>query len=127
MNMENIGFLGISHRFPDHIRGNIIILKKHVGKWCAERPMTALLMVIFSTVLVLPFITASVLMPVALLLDFSNYLGSKGWIYVIYMLLFQVVTLGLLLMLLFGIAFIVASSATVLHSYGVTPNLLQKR
>nr|CAI5853748.1 unnamed protein product [Callosobruchus analis] len=47
--------------------------------------------------------------------------------YVIYMLLFQGVTLGILFMLLFGIAFIVASSATVLHSYGVTPNMLQKR
>nr|CAH7747226.1 unnamed protein product [Callosobruchus chinensis] len=78
INMENIGFLGFSQRFPDHIKDNIIILRKHVAKWCAERPMTALFMIIFSTVLVLPLITASVLMPVALLLDFSTYLGTKG-------------------------------------------------
>nr|CAI5853747.1 unnamed protein product [Callosobruchus analis] len=76
--MENISLLGFSHRFPYHVKSNVIILRKHVAKWCAERPMTALFMVIFSTVLVLPLITASVLMPIALLLDFSNYLGTKG-------------------------------------------------
>ncbi|CAH2014359.1 unnamed protein product [Acanthoscelides obtectus] len=50
-----------------------------------------------------------------------------GWLYVMYMLLFQGMTLALLFMFLFSAAFIVASSATVLHSYGVTTDILQKK
>ncbi|CAH2014358.1 unnamed protein product [Acanthoscelides obtectus] len=96
-------------------------------KWCAERPLAAIFIVIVSTVMVLPLITAAVLMPIAILMDFGSYLGNKGWLYVMYMLLFQGMTLALLFMFLFSAAFIVASSATVLHSYGVTTDILQKK
>ncbi|CAH2014361.1 unnamed protein product [Acanthoscelides obtectus] len=49
-------------------------------KWCAERPLAAIFIVIVSTVMVLPLITAAVLMPIAILMDFGSYLGNKGFL-----------------------------------------------
>ncbi|XP_018573742.1 uncharacterized protein LOC108912833 [Anoplophora glabripennis] len=92
-------------------------LQVYLREWIARKPGTALTLVILSSVLVLPLVTSVALTPFIILLNLSNFLATKGVIYVLYMFLFQVITLAVLLAVLFFIAFGFATLLSLLHSY----------
>ncbi|CAH1174194.1 unnamed protein product, partial [Phaedon cochleariae] len=52
-------------------------LRVQVMRWCAERPAISLVLVILFTIILLPLITATVLIPFAILLDLSHFLATK--------------------------------------------------
>ncbi|CAG9864709.1 unnamed protein product [Phyllotreta striolata] len=91
------------------------LLRTCLRTFSAERPATTLALVISFCVTVLPFVTATALMPLTILLDIGNALSTKGFFYVVYMLVFQLSILAVIIFVLFILAFAIATSATVIH------------
>ncbi|KAG5892991.1 hypothetical protein JTB14_031842 [Gonioctena quinquepunctata] len=101
----------------DFSKQSIQMLRSGLMEFSAERPAAALAMVIIFSMILLPLITAAVLTPFSMFLDLSHFLASKGLLYVLYTLVFQVIALAGLILVLFCVAFFVAGSLTMLHSY----------
>ncbi|CAH1098605.1 unnamed protein product [Psylliodes chrysocephalus] len=95
------------------------LLRTCLRTFSAERPATTLAVVISVCVAVLPFVTVTALMPLTILLDLSNALATKGVVYVIYSLIFQVSILAVIVFILFIVAFAIVSSATIIHKYNI--------
>ncbi|XP_072381062.1 uncharacterized protein [Diabrotica undecimpunctata] len=110
--MDVITFLSISQRC-------IRLLRTGLRAFSAERPTATVVLIISFCVTVLPFVTATALMPLTIMLDLSNALSTKGVFYVMYSLFFQVSILMLVIVILFVFAFTIATFATIFHKYNI--------